>query len=97
MTLSADVVLLGLTTETPTTAEVRAAYKVRALELHPDRGGSAEAFDALARAYDRLLRRASQPRPCGTCRGKGKLAKKTGFRVAYHQCRGCGGKGRVKS
>jgi DnaJ domain len=35
-------------------AEVRAAYKRRALVAHPDQGGSDEAFRAVQRAYERL-------------------------------------------
>ena len=35
-------------------AEIRAAYKRRALATHPDQGGSDEAFRAVQRAYERL-------------------------------------------
>jgi hypothetical protein len=35
-------------------AEIRAAYKRRALATHPDQGGSAEAFRAVQRAYETL-------------------------------------------
>jgi hypothetical protein len=41
-------------------AEIRAAYKRRALATHPDQGGSAEAFRAVQRAYEKLS--GKQPR-----------------------------------
>jgi hypothetical protein len=37
--------------------EVKAAFRKKALEHHPDRGGDAAAFIATKRAYDRLVRR----------------------------------------
>jgi hypothetical protein len=43
--------------------EVKAAYRRRALELHPDRGGRAEDFRGLQTAYEEALRRlARKPR-----------------------------------
>lgn len=35
-------------------SEIRTAYRKRALETHPDQGGSAEAFRAVQSAYERL-------------------------------------------
>jgi hypothetical protein len=37
-------------------AELARAYKLQALRLHPDRGGSTEAFQALQSAYERVLK-----------------------------------------
>jgi hypothetical protein len=37
--------------------EIRAAYRRRALETHPDQGGDAEAFRAVQAAYERLLKK----------------------------------------
>jgi hypothetical protein len=37
--------------------EVKTAFRKRALEHHPDHGGSTDAFVALKRAYDTILRR----------------------------------------
>jgi len=43
--------------------QVKGAYRRRALELHPDRGGDAAAFRALHAAYEEALRRlAKKPR-----------------------------------
>lgn len=39
--------------------EIKRAYRQRALETHPDRGGDATAFRALTRAYEKLLSRRS--------------------------------------
>lgn len=40
---------------------IRAAYRKAALERHPDRGGSAEAFVELSRAYERALAISKKP------------------------------------
>lgn len=38
-------------------AEIKRAYRQRALETHPDRGGDPAAFRALTRAYEKVLAR----------------------------------------
>jgi hypothetical protein len=48
--------VLGLTARA-TADEVKGAYRRRALELHPDRGGDAAQFRALHAAYEEALRR----------------------------------------
>jgi len=48
--------LLGLTSRA-SVEEVKSAYRRRALELHPDRGGDAAQFRALHAAYEEALRR----------------------------------------
>jgi hypothetical protein len=40
-----------------TLSEIKRAYRLRALETHPDRGGSAEAFRQVQRAYERAIER----------------------------------------
>jgi len=54
---------LGLKPEA-TLPEIKSAYRKRALEAHPDRGGSDSAFRALQTAYESALkRRKHQPKP----------------------------------
>ena len=46
-----------------TLLEIKRAYRLRALETHPDRGGSDEAFRAVQSAYESALkRRKHQPK-----------------------------------
>ena len=40
--------------------EIKRAYRLRALEAHPDRGGSAEAFRKLHTAYEAALKRSAE-------------------------------------
>jgi hypothetical protein len=42
--------------------EIKLAFRKRALETHPDRGGAAEAFHEVQRAYEEALRRMAAPR-----------------------------------
>lgn len=46
---------LGITGDTATPAEVRKAFKKKALELHPDKGGDAERFQLLQEMKDVLI------------------------------------------
>ncbi len=43
-----------------TVTEIKRAYRLRALEAHPDRGGSAEAFRKLHSAYESALKRSTE-------------------------------------
>lgn len=53
--------LLGVTSDvTPT--ELKAAYRKRAIELHPDRGGDSATFRRLLAAYEEAKRRIARPR-----------------------------------
>ncbi|CAN5720478.1 hypothetical protein BH11MYX4_BH11MYX4_36320 [soil metagenome] len=49
-------VLLGVTSAA-TLDDVKTAFRKKALEHHPDRGGTAEAFMAVKRAYDAIVKR----------------------------------------
>ncbi len=55
---------------TASVAEIKRAFRQRALETHPDRGGDAEAFIALRDAYGKALARreksARRPKPRGS-------------------------------
>jgi len=47
-----------------TVLEIKRAYRARALQTHPDRGGSAEEFRAVQSAYESALkRRKHSPKP----------------------------------
>jgi hypothetical protein len=54
--------VLGVTRDV-TEAELKAAYRRRALEMHPDHGGDDESFRRLLRAYAEAQRRLRRPRP----------------------------------
>jgi hypothetical protein len=56
--------ILGVTPQT-TSAELKRAYRKRALETHPDHGGSAESFRDVQRAYEEAQRRIARPRKRG--------------------------------
>lgn len=43
--------------------EVKLAFRKKALEHHPDHGGTPESFIAVKRAYDSLVRRNGRPPP----------------------------------
>lgn len=53
--------LLGVTKDV-TLTELKAAYRKRAIELHPDRGGDAETFRKLLAAYEEAQKRIARPR-----------------------------------
>jgi hypothetical protein len=55
-------------------AELARAYKAQALRLHPDRGGSTEAFQALQSAYERILKQRGGE---GQKKGEGKTSKES--------------------
>jgi DnaJ domain len=52
--------VLGLPGAGATLAEIKRAYRARALEVHPDRGGTDDAFRELRDAYEEALRRAQK-------------------------------------
>lgn len=53
--------LLGVTKDA-TMTELKAAYRKRAVELHPDRGGDAETFRKLLAAYEEAQKRVARPK-----------------------------------
>lgn len=73
--------------------QVRSAYRRLAQQLHPDKGGSHEAFQQLQVDYQEALEEASQPLPCTECGGRGRIAFAGGFSTMYLPCELCGGIG----
>lgn len=62
--------LLGVTRDV-TSSELKAAYRKRALETHPDQGGDEATFRRVVEAYAEAQRRLRKPRPrAGTGVGK---------------------------
>ena len=53
--------VLGLTPRA-SDEEVKRAYRSKALETHPDRGGSAEAFRAVHAAFEHITKRRARPK-----------------------------------
>lgn len=53
--------LLGVTS-TVNLVDLKAAYRKRAIELHPDRGGDTATFRRLLAAYEEAKRRVAKPR-----------------------------------
>lgn len=53
--------LLGVPSSA-TAADIKRAFRRKALETHPDRGGEAKAFQAVREAYDEALRRSARPK-----------------------------------
>jgi hypothetical protein len=54
-------VLLGIA-QTASIEDVKAAFRKKALEHHPDRGGTAAGFMAIKRAYDAIVKRRARKR-----------------------------------
>ena len=54
--------VLGLTSAA-TLAEVRLAFRTKALEHHPDQGGDSETFLVARRAYETIVKRRARKKP----------------------------------
>lgn len=78
---------------TATADEVKAQWKSLASQHHPDKGGDAETFDKMRRAYKSALEIASKPKKCPACDGTGKRRESHGFNSIEIQCRFCKGSG----
>lgn len=80
--------VLGLTSEA-TPGEVKAAWRSLASHAHPDKGGQADEFDRLRKAYQEALACAELPAPCAKCGGSGKLRVQHGWTAVELPCDGC--------
>lgn len=68
--------------------EIRAVYKRLVWERHPDRGGSAEAFNDLHLAY-REAHECAFRAPCPACDGRGSSLVTNGFSTLRVVCEAC--------
>jgi DnaJ-class molecular chaperone len=96
MSRKADLELMGLRTDDPTTDDLRTTYRTLALKLHPDTPtGDRNRFQAVSEAYRRLLTEAQKPRPCAHCDGRGWRPIGVGFNALKSTCVECGGSGKI--
>lgn len=70
-----------------TEAEIKAAFRARARTAHPDKGGSAEEFNELRTAYQKLM--AQMNGRCSVCCGKGFVNSRRGIFVYREPCSIC--------
>lgn len=83
---------LGLP-DTASADEVKAKWRELCMIHHPDRGGNPVEFNEIRRAYKIAHAEASQPKPCGTCSGAGKVKQVSGWNSIELPCPACGGSG----
>jgi DnaJ domain len=69
--------LLGVSRDV-TASELKAAYRKRALETHPDHGGDEATFRRVLEAYAEAQRRLRKPRPCAKAPSVAKRNKPRG-------------------
>jgi DnaJ-class molecular chaperone len=92
MNLARAQQLLG-TTDDSSPDDIRRAYRAKAFEAHPDRGGSADALDLLTKARDAAID-AAKTAWCYSCGGRGHLVIMNGFFSTRQMCATCGGTGK---
>lgn len=84
--------VLGLD-ESASPAMVEARWRELRSEHHPDHGGDAERFHECRKAYEAAHALASEPKPCQSCGGAGKVTVARGFNQVKLPCTTCGGDG----
>lgn len=101
MRLSEALLLLDAPDLTPLTPGARLkvchqAYLARAQQVHPDAGGSVDAFKQVQAAWARVRTWLSTPHRCPSCDGKGLVPGASRFPVpAWVPCPTCQGHGWV--
>lgn len=99
--------LLGVTLHDLSKDRIQAAFKEKAKEAHPDRGGSNEEFVEVDRAKEILLLHLSKTKPgrrkvhkagkqtneCPACGGQGRVRLHRGLHSMVVQCGACQGTG----
>ena len=76
--------ILGLS-DHATPEEIKQAFRRLAAKHHPDRGGSAQEFARVRRAYEKALK----PRKCPECQGRGHIRVKEGAFTKKVPCPTC--------
>jgi hypothetical protein len=72
--------ILGVNRNTVTLNELKAAYRARVLEAHPDQGGKGDQFQRVMRAYAEAQRRIKKPQKKKTTTTTKKTTKTTASR-----------------
>lgn len=99
-----ELAMMGVSPDDVTHEQVKAAYRKRAAETHPDMpGGSLENFAAVDRAKhileawlakpDADAPKGLHPTACGNCAGTGRIKVQRGFTSMTVVCQPCGGTG----
>jgi DnaJ-class molecular chaperone len=86
---------LGLS-NTATADEVKLRWRSLASTHHPDRGGDAQEFDRLRKAYNEALAEAEEPKPCSPCGGTGFVTVQSGWVSTKLNCSTCHGTGLIE-
>lgn len=81
----------------PTASQLEAAWRQARSGLHPDKGGDAALFAAMATCYKQALERLRRPRPCPVCDGAGATQQWYGWSQLSRTCPDCGGSGLAKT
>jgi DnaJ-class molecular chaperone len=81
--------------DTASVETIEARWRELRSTHHPDRGGSADEFDRLLKAYREARAFAQEPAVCPTCKGTGSEQRSSGFQVVNLLCTNCGGSGTV--
>lgn len=79
--------------DTATPEEVKAKWRELCMIHHPDRGGNVVEFNTIRKAYNQAFAEASEPKPCNTCKGSGKVTQTAGWSSIEMPCQVCGGSG----
>ena len=93
MTLDRAFKVLGLT-KTASLESIELAWRRLRTKLHPDRGGTSEAFDRAVKAYG-AAKAYAEAAPCSRCQGLKKVANSArgGFVSVMIPCPLCQGVG----
>lgn len=89
---------LGLERSTATKESVTIKWRELARLHHPDKGGSAEDFDRIKKAYTECLELIIEPitqDECKDCGGTGRVGRGHGWTQVTCNCNSCEGSGKV--